>query len=235
MSKKSSLFDKFGLPEPSRHLLFLISLSVLASPYLAGADFGAFKFPDLSQTGFDLKVVGPLVFIACVLCCIPFWSDVGNERAQSLSSISREKLRSGLSLGWQLGRYEFAFESKFEEAKKMAPTLLREIREITSHDSLNLAENVDSFQDLMSTIMTFYSSRDLEKHAAILVGNSAMRASLVGASKDAQSNEEMKRLAYSSLEEADSSIVQDKKRLFEGILSEKPTNVPALIAVIETI
>ncbi|WP_424931896.1 hypothetical protein [Amaricoccus macauensis] len=234
MSQKNSIFDKLGLPEPSRHVLFVISLFALASPYLAGADFGAFKFPNLSHLGLNLYVIGPVFFLACVLCYIPFWpkSDV-NEKSRSLSSISREKLRSGLSLGWQLGRYEFAADSIFEEARQAAPEILRDIREITHHDSLDLPENIVGFQALMSKILNFYSSTDIEKHCAILVGNSAMRASLVGASKDPDSNQEMKRLAYSSLQEADSSIVSKKESLFEEIIRKKPSNIPELIEIIE--
>ena len=81
----------------------------------------------------------------------------------------------------------------------------------------------------MRNVLMYYGTTDLEKHAAILIGIAAMRASLIGASSNPDHNEEMKRLAFSALGEIDDSVLRKREEFFQELLRKRPTTVPATL------
>lgn len=72
MTDKTSLFELSKLPQPFGVILLVLSLILLLSPYLSGADFGVFKVPNFAPGAKKwLKVIGPILFIMCILSFIP--------------------------------------------------------------------------------------------------------------------------------------------------------------------
>jgi len=72
---KISLFRVLGLPDSFGAVLLILALILLLSPYFSGADFGIFKIPVISQPGRkSIKILGPIVFILCVLSFLPVFS-----------------------------------------------------------------------------------------------------------------------------------------------------------------
>jgi hypothetical protein len=147
--------------------------------------------------------------------------------------IDRASLRFGLTLGWQLGRFEFIDGSQFAEAQKIRPEVHGEITRLLKqdgfpHDFIDL-----NARELMNTVIGYYGSKDLQKHSSILLGIAAFRASLVGVSGDDSANQEMESLALSAIREIDGSVVPSKMKLFDSLLREQPNNVPDLIELID--
>ena len=123
--------------------------------------------------------------------------DKSTSSPTSLASIDRAKLRFGLSLGWQLARFEFVDGSPFPEAQAVAPTIKSNIADLLSTDGFPNPVSELGYRELIGTVLTYYGTTDIEKHSTILVGVAAFRTSLVGASKDETSNLAMKQLALS--------------------------------------
>ncbi len=60
--------------------------SSLLAPYFAGADFGLFKIPTVTEGAKKLlRIIGPVLFISCVLSFVPIFS-VNNRTDASLAS-----------------------------------------------------------------------------------------------------------------------------------------------------
>jgi pimeloyl-ACP methyl ester carboxylesterase len=137
-----------------------------------------------------------------------------------------------LSLGWQLGRYEFIQGSELPEAQAVEADLRSEI-EILSEEcgiQVSLAE-LSSGQAIKQTLIRALV-RDVRKHAAILVGMAACRAGLVGTSSDLVNNEKMRQLAFSALLDVDPSIVPNRRAFFDQLLQERPTTISALASMV---
>ena len=74
MRERISLFVMSGLPESFGYLCLSVSLVLLLSPYLAGADFGIIKIPSFSpRTSKRLKTFAPFVFVLVAALFIPFF------------------------------------------------------------------------------------------------------------------------------------------------------------------
>src|SRR5262245_20397149 len=70
---KLSLFKLTGIPDPFGVVLLVFSFILFLAPYFSGADFGLFKIPASLAEKKWLKVIGPVVFVACVLSFIPLF------------------------------------------------------------------------------------------------------------------------------------------------------------------
>lgn len=148
--------------------------------------------------------------------------------------IGRATLRFGLTVGWQLGRFEFIDGSDFPEAQAIRPEVHGEISRFLTQDSFpHEFGDLDS-RELMDTVIGYYGATDLQKHSSILLGLAAFRVSLVGASADISHNREIESLALSVFREIDDSVVPRKMALFESLLRAQSRNVPDLIVLIDT-
>jgi hypothetical protein len=149
--------------------------------------------------------------------------------------IDRGKLRSGLTLGWQMARYEFADQSPFPEAAAAAPEILREIADIIRRDAIVEVPAEPRAHELLSTVLRGYAASSPEHHAAILIGIAALRASLVGASRDDAQNQEMEAIARSAIMEIDPTVLPtvDKPAYFDALRKARPRNVVALLEFVD--
>jgi hypothetical protein len=150
-----------------------------------------------------------------------------------LISIPREALRFGVTLGWQLARYEFAYDSSLPEARAIAPTLAAEISRALKRDGFPDDVTGVNYHDLVESVLSFYSTSSVGKHAAILLGIASMRATLVGASTSEENNQEMVRIAYSALADADPSALPNKAALFQQLLERKPHSTSEVLGLLD--
>jgi hypothetical protein len=139
-----------------------------------------------------------------------------------------------VTLGWQLGRFEFVEDSSFPEARQAAPEMRRQIQALLTQDKFPHAIDTLNARQTIDTVLTYYGTSSLEKHAFILLGIAALRGSLVGASRDPAANEEMKRLAASAVDSIDRSVISDRKSLAQEILLRRPQSVDEVLEVLET-
>ncbi|NIJ64490.1 hypothetical protein FHR20_001421 [Sphingomonas leidyi] len=232
---KISTYENLGLPDGARHTIFAISVLLFLSPYLAGADFGIAKVPEIKSHAIDLKIIGPALLAMVLLGYAKIWPRKVATKSNSvpLAYIAREKLRFGLNLGWQLARFELTDDSPFPEAAKAAMAIKAEITDLLAADSFPKSVQDLSFRELMRSVLSYYCATDMEKHGAILVGVAAMRASLIGVSTDQGRNAEMSDLALSALAEADHAIIPDKQGFFEALLQKSPNTITDLARVVE--
>ena len=64
------------LPGQFGAVLILVAFAILLAPYMAGADFGPVKIPDLkSSVKQRIKIIGPVAFIGALLLFIPIFSE----------------------------------------------------------------------------------------------------------------------------------------------------------------
>lgn len=180
-------------------------------------------------------------FLAPITGEIPQHPPSGRPQDQSrlsptapLKGVDRSALRFGLTLGWQLGRYEFAYNAPISEANALQPSLEAEIKNLLTADGYPQSIAGLTFEQLARHVLIFYELTSLNKHAAILIGNSAFRVSLIGASKDQPHNDEMKTLAFSSLGDIDPAILRHKEKFFDLLLQRKPHSIVELLEVIDS-
>ena|SRR6266568_411028 len=84
---RSSLFKMSGLPEPFGVVLLVFSLILLLTPYFSGAGFGLFTIPIVNERAKKLlKIIGPILFVSCILFFVPIFPD--NKQAASATSSS---------------------------------------------------------------------------------------------------------------------------------------------------
>src|SRR5258707_5016571 len=80
---RSSFFKWSGLPDAFGVVLMVFSLILLLAPYFAGADFGLFNIPTVTEGAKKLlRVIGPVFFILCILAFLPILSP--HEESKSL-------------------------------------------------------------------------------------------------------------------------------------------------------
>jgi len=166
-------------------------------------------------------------------CRLQIWNDLKDKLiSSSTSTIDQATARFGVTLGWQLARYEFIHDSPIPEARNASPAAKRDIEVMLNQDKFPYeVDSLDS-QQLISTILLHYGSSNPVKHSMILLGIAAMRASLVGASSNQENNEQLRQLAYSAIQDIDSSIIQRKQELFAQILETRPNNVTAVLELL---
>jgi hypothetical protein len=76
-----------GLPEPFGVVLLVFSLILLLTPYFSGAGFGLFTIPIVNERAKKLlKIIGPLLFVSCILFFVPIFPN--NKQAASTTSSS---------------------------------------------------------------------------------------------------------------------------------------------------
>ncbi len=143
----------------------------------------------------------------------------------ALPMIHPKDARFGVTLGWQLGRYEFAKDSIFPEARRASIHIEQDITALLQQDAYPRSIEGQSANQVIQGILLYYGGTNLEKHASILVGIAALRASLVGASSNPKNNEEMKRLSFSAIQEIDDSVISRKEEFFEELVAQHPKNV----------
>jgi len=165
---------------------------------------------------------------------VPLQGQSRRSSTASLTGLDRSALRFGLTLGWQLGRYELIYDSPIPEAKALQPSLEAEIKDLLTADGYPQSIAGLTFQQLIRQVLAFYGLTSINKHAAILIGNSACRASLIGASKDQGHNDEMKALAFSSLRDIDPTILRNKEKFFDLLLQRKPHSIVEVLEVIDS-
>lgn len=158
----------------------------------------------------------------------------GFDVPRSLSTVDRKDLRFGISLGWQLGRYEFVYGPDFPEARAAHPSIEAEISSALSQDAFPHSVLEMNYQRLVGSVLSYYGMTSLGKHAAILVGIAGMRVSLVGSSTNKTHNAEMERLGFSAIEEIDPMILNDKRRFYKALLERKPKAVVEVLEVIDS-
>jgi hypothetical protein len=166
-------------------------------------------------------------------CRMQVWKDLKDKlvvpASKTSSGIDPTTARFGITLGWQMARYEFVYDSPLPEAKKASPAIRQEIERLLKQDGFpHPVEGLD-YQQLVTSVLSYYGTSNLEKHASILLGIAAMRVTLVGASKNQQNNEQMRQLAYSAIQDIDSGVLPRKAEIFQELMSKKPGNVAAVV------
>lgn len=167
-------------------------------------------------------------------CRLQIWNDLKDKLISSNTSttIDQATARFGVTLGWQLARYEFIYDSPIPEARNASLAAKRDIEMMLRQDNFPYkVDGLDS-QQLISTILLHYGSSNPVKHSTILLGIAAMRASLIASSSNQENNKQLRQLAHSAIQDIDSSIIQRKQELFTQILATKPTNVTAVLELL---
>ncbi len=153
-------------------------------------------------------------------------------KAASTNDIDPQTARFGITLGWQLGRYEFTKDSPIPEARAAATEIEEEIKALLKLDGYPQSLEGQSADQVIRNILLYYGTTNLKKHASVLVGIAALRATMIGASHNPRNNEEMKRLARSAIEEIDASVILKKEEFFEALVAERPRNVPETLSLL---
>jgi hypothetical protein len=133
--------------------------------------------------------------------------------------------RFGVTLGWQLERYEFADGSPFPEGRAAAPGIKRQIKELLTQGKFPNTIDGLGAQQLIESVLTYYGTTDIQMHAFILIGIGSMRASLVGVSHNQENNEKMKQLAISAFRSIDATVVEDRDALAKAVLDAHPQSI----------
>ncbi|AOT08710.1 hypothetical protein [Pseudoalteromonas luteoviolacea] len=187
----------------------------------------------ISELGLTAKLIASLMIVSMTaLFLLQIWQPDFAQGEQGKVVIERQKARFGVSLGLQLGRYDLIQGSKFPEAQEAESEIVKQIEALLKQDGYKGSINDVTSRELIAKLLTHYSVIDVEKHAAILIGISALRASLVGVSTVLSNNMEMKELSLSALQDIDSSVVKNKMDLFEKLLSSKPKSTTEVVDLI---
>ena len=155
------------------------------------------------------------------------WIDEGRVRGSAdqhpragLATIDRRDLRFGLT--------------EFPEARAVQPTILAGIKEALARDGFPGSNLESDYPQMIRRVLAHYGASSLAKHAAILIGVAAMRASLVGASTNDEHNAVLARVAFSAIQEIDPAILDDKRRFFETLIERQPTTIVDVLEIIDT-
>ena len=132
--------------------------------------------------------------------------------------IDKNILRFWTIVGYRIGTLEFIWESPFPEAQKLFPQI---VKEILSSLPDNLWPDQSSYQSFTNSILTYYLREDYKIYSSILLGIAIKRTTLIGASSNADSNNQMKNLALSALQIISDELIDDKDALFEFIYTNK--------------
>ncbi len=229
-NNKMSILEKLGLPESAGILFIALSIGLALSPYASGVEVGGVKLPSVTGTvAVLLAIAGPLLVAGSIALFFPWLT----FRALP-APIQQSKLRSGITHGWQLGRLEFIGGSNLQEARSV---------EKESREAITLLLAEDGFKDslteldckgMINKILTRYSATDIQKHAAVLNGIGAMRASLIGASSDQIHNQEMETLSRSTFLEINEATLPAKELLVEEIVMKKPSKIVELVEIVNS-
>ena len=180
-------------------------------------------------------IVSVIVLSLAALVLVLIWTPPAKEQSSlSVADVrNRAAARYGVTLGWQLGRFEFVDNSLFPEAQRAAPELRRQIQALLVQDKFPHSIDSLSAPQAIDTVLTYYGTTNLEKHGFILLGIAAQRTSLVGASRDQSANDAMQRLAASALDSMDSSVIRGRESLARELLLQRPKTVDNVLDVFE--
>lgn len=144
-------------------------------------------------------------------------------------NISSEVLQYGIRIGFKLSRLDFLWGSEFES---FAPSKAEIISQL-SVDNIQIDET--DCKSFLQSILNHYQRTDIAMYSSILIGFTIQRCTVVGASKNSNTNREIIELAKSSLMSIPRKIVSDKEYLFSEILKHKDENLIDIIDFIESL
>jgi len=147
--------------------------------------------------------------------------------------IDRAKLRFGLNLGWQLGRFDILSGSTIAAAQAIEVELKNEILTILTNEGFQNVASLSNPSNFIRMIVSYYEAADIEKHNSILLGIAAFRSSLVGASEEEQHNAQLGKLAESVFLEIDERTVPRKMELLKVFLQKRPATISDTISLID--
>lgn len=142
-------------------------------------------------------------------------------------NISGEVLQYGILIGFKLSRLEWIWGNKFKEAQKEFAPSKAEILSQLSVDDIPIDET--DYKSFSQSILNYYLRTDIAMYSSILIGITVQRCVVSGASKDSNVNNELKKLAKSSLKSIPRKIVSDKEFLFNEILKRKDEDLFEII------
>lgn len=159
-----------------------------------------------------------------------------NDKSKIISyKIDRKVARFGITLGWQLARLELIEGSTLPEAQAVSTSIKQDINQLLEQDNYQCSMKKLDARQLIHSLISYYSTINLDKHTLILIGIAAMRTSLIGASNNEDHNIEMKSLAFSAVQEVDSSVIPDKKAFFDSLIRKKPKNITEVLEILDDI
>ncbi len=199
---------------------------------------GAAKYQDTGYKGVLQKDLA-IALKNSADCRLQIWNDLKDKFIPSTPppkktspTLDPTTARFGITLGWQLARYEFVYDSPLPEAQAVSPSIKKDIEQLLKQDAFpHPVEKLNS-QQLIDTVLLYYGTSNLKKHASVLLGIAAMRGSLVGASKNQQTNDEMKQLAYSAIKDIDESVLRQKEEFFNKMMENRPNNVEEVMGLL---
>ena len=143
-----------------------------------------------------------------------------------ITDIDLAKLRSGINLGWQLGRLEILQGADLPEAQTQAKVIVNYLRDYLKQEGMEYKDV--SFHELTAYIMSYYERTDPSKLAATMVGICAIRLSLSRTKdSDSQISREFQEIAFSALQEIDDDFLPgiDRRRFFDEMKKASLQNV----------
>lgn len=144
----------------------------------------------------------------------------------------KKMLRYCLNLGWQIARYEIIYNSKLSEIQEVEEQLKQDI--VLMLKQKKFPEEINKFtaQQIIRTILNYYSIEDIKAHTFILIGISSFRLNLISSLSNETTKKDMERLAFSAILEIDDSIISNKEVFFKILVLNTPENIPELIKFI---
>lgn len=152
-----------------------------------------------------------------------------------LGDIDRGSLRFGITLGWQLARFEFIDGTSVADTRAATAEIRRDLTNLLTQDGCLCSTQGKDAREIIREVITTYSNTSPSKHTAILLGIAAMRNTLVGASKNADHNAEIRTLSYAALLDIDPLFMKDKEAFFSYLVVAKPMNITGLLEFIDTL
>ena len=87
--------------------------------------------------------------------------------SKTSDTIDQATSRFGVTLGWQLARYEFIYDSPIPEARNAKPAAKRDIEMMLRQDKFPYDVDSLDYQQIVSTILIHYGSSNPEKHSTV--------------------------------------------------------------------
>lgn len=145
-------------------------------------------------------------------------------------NIDINHLRFGIFIGFKLSRLEWLWGSNLNIAQKEFEPSKKELLLQLPNDLLIDNENYFTFSQ---SILGYYLRTDIFTYSAILIGITIQRCILLDSSKNSKHNEELRKIARSSLNTIPEKIVSDKDTLFNIILINKEKSLFEIIDILE--
>lgn len=134
-------------------------------------------------------------------------------------NLSEKIVRYWSFFGYRIGVLEFVWNSPYPEIR--TSHFLPMLNEVLSYLPTDLNPNKSSYSMFTNSILNYYLREDYSIYCAILLGISICRVTLVGSSKNQETNAEIEQLAKSALRMISDSVISDKEAVFEFLLANK--------------